>query len=264
LSLLPYFVLALAVYYVVNGAAFIVCRYDPFVGFYRLSGPAPMILLGVVLLGLSVFVGRPYCRFGCPYGVLLRWTSVLAWRHVQTTPDDCMVCRLCEEACPFGAIQRPDAEPTQEKRATGRRRLGWMLLLLPVVVAVGAWTGHRLAPTLSALHPTIQLASLVQKFDAGQIPVIPVEVETFRASGQTADSLVTEVKRVRDRFNRTGWWLGGFLGMVVGLDLVRLSIYRRRAVYEVNRALCVSCGRCFQYCPKEHARLKKQKETQSR
>jgi ferredoxin len=56
---------------------------------------------------------------------------------------------------------------------------------------------------------------------------------------------------------RTGaWLLGGFLGLVIGLKLIRLSVYRRRVDYEADPALCVACGRCFDYCPRERLRRK--------
>ncbi len=43
-------------------------------------------------------------------------------------------------------------------------------------------------------------------------------------------------------------------GLVVGVKLIYLSVRRRRADYQPDRAACVSCGRCFWYCPCEHAR----------
>jgi len=115
LSVAPVIYLGAAVLYAATGSLFIICRYDPFVGFFRLSGPAPMLIAGgIVLLG-SMFIGRPYCRFLCPYRVLLGVCSRFAWRHATITPDECLVCSLCEDACPFGAIQRPTPEAAREE-----------------------------------------------------------------------------------------------------------------------------------------------------
>lgn len=84
---------------------FIICRFDPFVGFFRLSGAAWMLTLGGGLLLLGTVIGRPYCRFLCPYGGLLAIVSHFAVKPIQITPDEELDCGLCAESCPFGAIE---------------------------------------------------------------------------------------------------------------------------------------------------------------
>jgi ferredoxin len=107
-GLVRYAYLAAAVWYAVQPASardFIICRFDPFVGFFRLTGAAWMLALGAVLLAVGAFVGRPYCRFLCPYGGLLALVARFAWKPVRITPDEELDCGLCVEACPFGAIR---------------------------------------------------------------------------------------------------------------------------------------------------------------
>ena len=84
---------------------FLICRFDPFVGFFRFDGPAHMLMIGGAFLGLGVFVGRPFCRYLCPYGVLLSLLSRLSWKGVTITPNQELDCGLCMEACPYGAIE---------------------------------------------------------------------------------------------------------------------------------------------------------------
>ncbi|MCA1809080.1 MAG: 4Fe-4S binding protein [Lentisphaerae bacterium] len=118
LGMLPWVYLCLALLFAATGTGFLICRWDPFVGFFRLGAPLSMLLFGALILAVGLFVARPYCRFLCPYGVLLGLCSRLARRHVTITPAECVQCRLCEDACPFGAIQ---ARPGVYFPATGWR-----------------------------------------------------------------------------------------------------------------------------------------------
>ena len=53
-----------------------------------------MLILGGSVLLIGVYVGRPYCRYFCPYGVILRWLSRLSKWHVRIPPEECIKCRL--------------------------------------------------------------------------------------------------------------------------------------------------------------------------
>jgi len=108
LGALKWVYLGVALYYAVLPAVerdFLICRFDPFVGLFRFTGAAWLLMTGGALLVAGVFVGRPYCRWLCPYGALLSAFSRYAWRSFSITPDRELDCGLCQTACPYGAIE---------------------------------------------------------------------------------------------------------------------------------------------------------------
>ena len=257
LGLLPFLYLGVAVFMAAMGSAFLICQYDPFVAFFRLNGSLEMLILGGLFLLIGVFVARPYCRYGCPLGAIFRLLSPLAWRHATITPDECIRCRLCEDACPFGAINKPtDAVPPRHRLA-GKWSLAATLILLPILVAMGGWGVSRLTTPAVMTHPVFRLARQVEMEKDLAPNRISNEAKAFLRTGQPPEKLFAQATAIKNRFHAGLWWLGGFLGLVLGAKLVSLSVRRKRVDYTPDRARCVSCGRCFRYCPKEQVRLKK-------
>jgi NosR/NirI family nitrous oxide reductase transcriptional regulator len=260
LRLFAYLYLGTAVLFAATGSAFVICRYDPFVSFFRLSGNFNILVLGVCILVIGLFVGRPYCRFICPYGVILRQLSRLSKWRVTITPDECVKCRLCEDSCPFGAIREPTVNWLANVYGIAKKRLTFLILILPVLVFAGGWLGSNLKPVTSRMHATVRLAERVYQEETGMVKGTTDASAAFRATGADADELYKEASTIRDKFGFGGWLLGGFIGLVIGLKLIGLSVWRQGTDYQADRAGCFACGRCFEYCPREHVRLKKMKE----
>lgn len=246
--------LALAIVVVANGGGFLICRYDPFVAFFRFAGSLPMLILGVCVLLVAVFIGRPYCRMFCPYGVLLGWASRLSRRRVTITPDECIRCRLCEKSCPFGAIREPNAEPGVPTPRPSRARLAGLLAMTPLLLVLGAWGGWRLGAELAGLHPQVALDDRIGLEDAGAVSGLTDASKAFREAERDSESLHAEAGQIIRRFQAGTLAAGVYVALVVAGGLVRQSISRRREDYEADRASCLACGRCFAYCPREQVR----------
>jgi NosR/NirI family transcriptional regulator, nitrous oxide reductase regulator len=245
------------VLFAATGSAAIICQYDPFVPLFRMSGRTTMVMAGVALLLLGVFVGRPYCRFLCPYGALLKIGAKLAKWRVRVTPDFCTQCRLCEASCPFGAMREPETAKVQPQELTvDRRRLAWLLAAAPLLVGIGIWLGGQFSVPASHMNKTVRLAErYLQERDkpAKTGALGPDDLELQRAR-QAPKELLTDAAAIRARFRAGGWAFGGWAGLVIGLKLVSLSLRRERTDFEPDRGSCFGCARCFEYCPSELAR----------
>ncbi len=255
LGIVPHVYLGAAVIFAVSGTAFVICRYDPFVAMFRLNGDVNMLVFGACLLFLGLFIGRPYCRYLCPYGAILGALSKVAKWHARIPPKECIQCRLCEDSCPYGAIQEPALPLAPNAKPAARRRLAGMLLLTPVLIAVGIGLGMLLAVPLSRLDPQVRLTERMRLEETGQVTGTIDASEAFRGTGRPVSELYGIALQRRARFRTLGAWLGAWTGLVIGVKLVTLSIRRKRTDYQPDRSRCVSCGRCYWYCPGEQVRL---------
>lgn len=257
LGTLPYIFLGAGILFAATGAGFVICRYDPFVPLFRLTGSLFILSLGGLFVVTSMFVGRPYCRFLCPYGALLRLGSLVSRWRVRITPDYCTQCRLCEHSCPFGAIREPVAPPAHPSAlAPDRRRLGRWLAALPVLILAGGWLGSWLSVPASRLHPSVALVE--QYLDPAKpepVPGAPTpEIRALGRAEREAPELVATAAAVRRQFSTGGWWFGGWVGLVIGVRLISLSLRPTRKDFEPDRGACYACGRCYLACPNERVR----------
>lgn len=256
LRLVPLAVLSVGLVYAVNGAGYLVCRTDPFVGIFRRSAPLPMLLTGMAVLLLGLFLARPYCRYFCPYGVLLEGCARLAWRRVEITGRECVNCRLCVGVCPVGAVAVPREAPNEAARSRQFKRFLRVLAVAPVLLASCAGAGWLSGSFVARAHPDVSLTDRLDRAPAAEAELDP-EVEAFKRSGQSRAWAEARAAETVARFRAGCAGAGAFMGVVILLRLLGLARLQSLSVHEADRIRCVACGRCFPACPKNAKGLPK-------
>lgn len=256
LGILPFVYLGLGVLYAATGSAYIICDYDPFIAIFRLSGSSSMLGLGALFLIAGVFVGRPYCRYMCPYGVLLRLFSHVSKYNVKIYPDRCIDCSLCDDSCPFEAIKKTTPESQVIPAKQGKKRLATMLTIAPFLIFGLGYLVSLTTPFLAKGNEFVSLAVQVKQEEdqlaAGKsLEEITrtEESETWRDRNDDPLALYAQADSMIDKFYIGAWALGIWIGLVIAVKLIKLSVHRVRDEYVADRGSCYSCGRCYDYCP---------------
>ena len=229
-----------------NGMGLTACYYDPYLPLFLLSFTLPFAVITMVFLVLGLIVSRPFCRYFCPYGVLLRFFAMFAAKQPQITVGDCINCKLCEQGCPNGAIISPETLTLPEVQQHGARRLSALVALTPFALLLGGILGSLAAPIISAYHPHVRLLRMLNSGEQ------TLEVEAFETSGASLATLEINVIAAQNSI-LLGMSASGilFAGCVMA-ELIAESRRRQEdEKYSIDRALCFCCGRCYPSCPLE-------------
>jgi polyferredoxin len=250
LGIFPWIYLGFAVLFAVTNSRFIICRFDPFVGIFRLGGEFPLLLFGVMLLVFSIFTGRPFCRFICPYGAILSLFSRVSLRQVKITKKECINCQLCHNACPVDAIRPPYENKVKESRSEGVNRILRYIVILPLITIAGTTIMYILSDKFSKVNKEVQLYDMVIQNETQPQEIQSLELQAFYGQEErTVEELTAQVAEIKKDFRIYSGIIGAFIGLVIALTLINLSVKRTRKLYEIDDANCVGCGRCFKYCP---------------
>lgn len=240
LKLIPYFYLFLVIVVVLRDNSFILCKLDPFVCYFRLTGTPVAFVVGGVFLLISMFIGRPFCRFLCPYGLLLNWLSRFSKKHVKITPEACINCRLCEDSCPYEAIRHPNLQELPvELHKKGKIYLKILLFIIPLWMTLFGIIGKQQFYNKDIQKQCTTLnKNLTHEKDAENIDM---------------ESIHLLEKRIRDidRKKMVAIIFGVLFGLALGIHIAGLSIHRTQTDFEPHKGYCFSCGRCLEYCPIE-------------
>ena len=228
LSVIPWLYLFFALLYALTRSRFIICQFDPFIGIFRLGGDFGLIAFGAILLVMSIFTGRPFCRFLCPYGALLSlFSSVSIWK-IKITEKTCVNCQLCHNSCPVDAVLPPYQNKNAEARNAGVIRILKYAVGLPLLMVIGALLMRLSSDNLSYANKEVRLYELVQIQEAHPDYEMLPEVEAFYAQGRTVEELQQSNDAVQADFRLYGTIVGALIGLVIGLKLINLSVRRTR------------------------------------
>lgn len=252
LSMIPWIYLIFAILYAVTRSSFIICRFDPFIGIFRLGGDIGLIIFGVLLLIASIFTGRPFCRFLCPYGALLSLFSRVSIWKVELTKKPCINCELCHNACPVDAIKPPYENKVKENRLHGVKRIVNYFIILPLMIIAGAFLMRSVSSELSRANKDVRLYDMVMEHETNPQDILSVELEAFYGQEGTVEVLTQRYEAIQSDFRFYATIAGALIGLVIGITLINLSVKRTRKQYEIDHAACVACARCFSYCPQNN------------
>ena len=104
LRYLRYVVLAWVIFVTARSGQLIFADYDPYFALFNFwTGEVAIsgfVVLGVVLI-LSLFVERPFCKYACPYGAVLGVFNLFRIFKVKRNSSTCIDCKKCDKACPM-------------------------------------------------------------------------------------------------------------------------------------------------------------------
>lgn len=104
LGYMRYGVLALIIYFTTRSMTLVFQRFDPYYALFNFwTGDVfitALLVLGMVLV-LSLFFERPWCRWLCPFGALLGLIQLVSPWKIRKKQKTCTQCGVCMESCPM-------------------------------------------------------------------------------------------------------------------------------------------------------------------
>ena len=246
LRLIPVLLLLVFTVCAIFGIGFPLCYLEPYLPVFLLDFATPFAILSAVFLIAGLFISRPFCRYVCPYGVLLRFFSMFSLLKPQITSHECVNCRLCEQGCPNGAALPPENAGTAVQHRAGSRRISLLVACIPFALFAGGIFGYFSAPVLGSFHRDVRLQN---ELDAG---IRSDAVEAFESTKTTHEELRARVVKLQNGVLLASTAAGVLFGALVMAELIAEARRRREEeVYSIDASLCFCCGRCYAACPLE-------------
>ncbi|CEH33700.1 4Fe-4S binding protein [Romboutsia lituseburensis] len=114
-----YLSLILAIILTATSSVMILEAINPYHAFLGIFNKKPISLVGVFILFLviliSLFVQRPWCKYLCPYGAFLGIFNKFKVFRVIREKESCLNCKRCDKECPMG-IEIHESEAVRDIR----------------------------------------------------------------------------------------------------------------------------------------------------
>ncbi|APT76136.1 4Fe-4S ferredoxin [Marinitoga sp. 1137] len=107
LRYLKYIVLAIIIIQTARTSKLVFEPYDPYYNLFNIWTDEIAItgyISVLLVLGLSLFVERPFCRYACPLGAINGLFNSFSFLTIKRKKDTCINCKLCDRACPVGIV----------------------------------------------------------------------------------------------------------------------------------------------------------------
>ncbi|MCA9425953.1 MAG: 4Fe-4S binding protein [Candidatus Omnitrophica bacterium] len=196
----------------------------------------PLGLLRYFYLGLAVYFAIAFQRFIIceydPFVSLFRMSGPF-WRFMLGASFlllGLVIARpYCRYLCPYGAL----------------------------LSLFSRWSSHevRITPT-ECINCT--LCDATCPFEAIHRPTKPSKVSTGRRWAFVLAGIVVMFLLTLSGYFALGKTIAGaalglWFGILIGGSLIQLVRPKKRETFETDRGECLSCGRCYQWCPSERA-----------
>ena len=130
-------------------------------------------------------------------------------------------------------MREPQASPAgAQSLSIDRRRLAWLLALVPALLLGGGWLGSQFSAPASRLHPTVSLADQFVRAEGtpSKLGLLTPDDLALERARQTPKEILTQAAAIRRKFVTGGWIFGAWVGLVIGVKLISLSVRRRARI----------------------------------
>ncbi len=83
---------------------FVYTKIAPFKAIFNIKGGILQIIFAGLILLLSLFIYRPFCRYACPFSLVLELAGKFSFYKLKKNISFCQSCKACQKKCPISVI----------------------------------------------------------------------------------------------------------------------------------------------------------------